>query len=65
MKRTFGGCAESNFAVFPSREMVAAMNEKEKTLVAEINVPHPGPSESFKLNVGTDELRKIHALLCY
>lgn len=51
--------------MFPSREMVAAMNEKKKAMVAEIDIPHPGPSESFKMNIGTEELRKVHALLCY
>ncbi|XP_051153127.1 dynactin subunit 1 isoform X2 [Leptopilina boulardi] len=65
VKRTFGGCAESNFAIFPSREMVAAMNEKKKTMIAEIDIPHPGPSESFMINVGSEELRKVHALICY
>lgn len=65
VKRTFGGRAEANFAIFPSREMAAAMKESESRLVAEIDIPHNGPAESIKMNVGTQDLRKVHALLCY
>ncbi|XP_033220366.1 dynactin subunit 1 isoform X2 [Belonocnema kinseyi] len=65
VKRTFGGRAEANFAIFPSREMAAAMRESESRLVAEIEIPHDGPAETINMNVGTQDLRKVHALLCY
>ncbi|XP_011338545.1 dynactin subunit 1 isoform X3 [Ooceraea biroi] len=64
IKRTPGGRAEANFAVYPNREMAAAMKER-KLLVAEIKIPHNGPQQSFSVNVGPQELRKIHALLYY
>ncbi|XP_076632300.1 dynactin subunit 1 isoform X2 [Colletes latitarsis] len=64
VKRTAGGMAEANFAVFPNREMAAAMQEN-KLLAAEITIPHNGPEQVFTVNVGTQELRKIHTLLCY
>lgn len=64
VKRTAGARAESNFAVFPNREMAAAMTENQ-LLAAEITIPHNGPQRSFAINVGTQELRKIHTLLCY
>ncbi|XP_023289847.1 dynactin subunit 1 isoform X2 [Orussus abietinus] len=65
IKRTLGGMAEADFAVFPSREMAAAIKEKEQLLAAQISIPYNGPSQSHAVNVGTQELRKIHALLCY
>lgn len=56
--------AETNFAVFPNREMAAAMQESQ-LLAAEIAIPHNGQEQVFTVNVGTHELRKIHSLLCY
>ncbi|XP_076295742.1 dynactin subunit 1 isoform X4 [Lasioglossum baleicum] len=64
VKRTTGGMAEANFAVFPNREMAAAMQENQ-LFAAEISIPHDGPEQIFTVNVGTQELRKIHSLLCY
>ncbi|CAL7938236.1 unnamed protein product [Xylocopa violacea] len=64
IQRTMGGMAEANFAVFPNREMAAAMQES-KLLAAEIAIPHEGQEQVFTVNVGTQELRKIHTLLCY
>ncbi|XP_054004461.1 dynactin subunit 1 isoform X2 [Hylaeus anthracinus] len=64
VKRTAGGMAEANFAVFPNREMAAAMKES-KLFAAEVAIPHNGPEQVFTVNVGTQELRKIHTLLCY
>ncbi|XP_033327660.1 dynactin subunit 1 isoform X2 [Megalopta genalis] len=64
VKRTKGGMAEANFAVFPNREMAAAMQENQ-LFAAEISIPHDGPEQYFTVNVGTQELRKIHSLLCY
>ncbi|XP_076166866.1 dynactin subunit 1 isoform X2 [Ptiloglossa arizonensis] len=64
VKRTAGGMAEANFAVFPNREMAAAMQES-KLFAAEVTIPHNGPEQVFSINVGTQELRKIHTLLCY
>ncbi|XP_033343958.1 dynactin subunit 1-like isoform X2 [Bombus vosnesenskii] len=64
IQRTVGGMAEANFAVFPNREMTAAMHESQ-LLAAEIAIPHQGQEQVFTVNVGTQELRKIHTLLCY
>jgi len=64
IKRTPGGRAEANFAVYPNREMAAAMKER-RLLAAEIKIPHDGPQQLFSVNVGPQELRKIHALLHY
>lgn len=64
IKRTPGGRAEANFAVYPNREMAAAMQER-KLLAAEIKIPYNGPEKSFSVNVGPQELRKIHTLLYY
>ncbi|XP_018341862.1 PREDICTED: dynactin subunit 1 isoform X1 [Trachymyrmex septentrionalis] len=64
IKRTPGGRAEANFAVYPNREMAAAMQER-KLLAAEIKIPYNGPEQSFSVNVGPQELRKIHTLLYY
>lgn len=64
IKRTPGGRAEANFAVYPNREMAAAMQE-HKLLAAEIKIPYNGPEQSFSVNVGPQELRKIHTLLYY
>ncbi|XP_011702864.1 PREDICTED: dynactin subunit 1 isoform X2 [Wasmannia auropunctata] len=64
IKRTPGGRAEANFAVYPNREMAAAMQER-KLLAAEIKIPYKGPEQSFSVNVGPQELRKIHTLLYY
>ncbi|XP_026301420.1 dynactin subunit 1 isoform X2 [Apis mellifera] len=64
IQRTVGGMAEANFAVFPNREMAAAM-QKNQLLAAEIAIPHEGQEQVFTVNVGTQELRKIHTLLCY
>ncbi|XP_076395255.1 dynactin subunit 1 isoform X2 [Megachile rotundata] len=64
VKRTAGGKAEANFAVFPNREMAAAMQENQ-LFAAEVAIPHKGSEEVFTVNVGTHELRKIHTLLCY
>ncbi|CAK9807538.1 Dynactin subunit 1 [Anthophora quadrimaculata] len=62
--KTVGGMAEANFAVFPNREMAAAIQESQ-LLAAEITIPHKGQTQVFTVNVGTQELRKIHTLLCY
>ncbi|KOX69876.1 hypothetical protein WN51_06221 [Melipona quadrifasciata] len=64
IQRTVGGMAEANFAIFPNREMAAAMHENQ-LLAAEIAIPHEGQEQVFTVNVGTQELRKIHTLLCY
>ncbi|XP_017758177.1 PREDICTED: dynactin subunit 1 isoform X2 [Eufriesea mexicana] len=64
IQKTVGGMAEANFAVFPNREMAAAM-QKSQLLAAEIAIPHEGQEQVFTVNVGTQELRKIHTLLCY
>lgn len=64
VKRTAGGMAEANFAVFPNREMAAAMQETQ-LIAAEIRIPHRGPEQVLTVNVGTQELRKLHTLLCY
>lgn len=64
VKRTAGGKAEANFAVFPNREMVAAMQENQ-LFAAEVVIPHKGAEQVLTVNVGTQELRKIHTLLCY
>ncbi|XP_031847377.1 dynactin subunit 1 isoform X2 [Nomia melanderi] len=64
VKRTTGGMAEANFAVFPNREMAAAMQENQ-LFAAEVSIPHNGPEQVLTVNVGTQELRKIHSLLCY
>ncbi|XP_018403080.1 PREDICTED: dynactin subunit 1 isoform X1 [Cyphomyrmex costatus] len=64
IKRTPGGRAEANFTVYPNREMAATMQER-KLLAAEINIPYNGPEQSFSVNVGPQELRKIHTLLYY
>ncbi|EFN72194.1 Dynactin subunit 1 [Camponotus floridanus] len=64
IKRTPGGRAEANFAVYPNREMAAAMQER-KLLAAEIKIPYNGPEKSFSVNVGPEELRRIHTLLYY
>ncbi|XP_076242224.1 dynactin subunit 1 isoform X2 [Calliopsis andreniformis] len=64
VKRTAGGMAEANFAIFPNREMAAAMQEN-KLVAAEVAIPHSGPEQVLTLNIGTQELRKIHTLLCY
>ncbi|KAL6445508.1 hypothetical protein ACFW04_000817 [Cataglyphis niger] len=64
IKRTPGGRAEANFAVHPNREMAAAM-QQHRLLAAEIKIPYNGPEKSFSVNVGPQELRKIHTLLYY
>lgn len=64
VQRTMGGTAEANFGLFPNREMAAAM-QASKLLAAEIAIPHKGHEEVYTINVGTQELRKIHTLLCY
>ncbi|XP_029036697.2 dynactin subunit 1 isoform X2 [Osmia bicornis bicornis] len=64
VKRTAGGKAEANFAVFPNREMAAAMQENQ-LFAAEVVIPHKGSEQVLTVNVGTQELRKIHTLLCY
>lgn len=64
IKRTPGGRAEANFAVYPNREMAAAMQER-KLLAAEIKIPYNGPEKFFSVNVGPEELRRIHTLLYY
>ncbi|XP_020284399.1 dynactin subunit 1 isoform X2 [Pseudomyrmex gracilis] len=64
IKRTPGGRAEANFAVYPNREMAAAMKER-KLIAAEIKIPSTGPEQFFSINVGPQELRKIHTLLSY
>ena len=64
VKATAGGMAEANFAVFPNREMAALMQGMQM-LAAEVAIPHSGPEGSFTVNVGTQELRKIHTLLSY
>ncbi|XP_011298057.1 dynactin subunit 1 isoform X2 [Fopius arisanus] len=63
--RTMGARAPANFAVFPSREMAAAMKERDCLLAAKIYIPFQGQSVAHNLNVGTEELRKVHSLLCY
>ncbi|XP_017892569.1 dynactin subunit 1 isoform X2 [Ceratina calcarata] len=64
VQRTMGGTAEANFALFPNREMAAAMRAS-KLLAAEIAIPRKGHEKVYTVNVGTQELRKIHTLLCY
>ncbi|KOC59213.1 Dynactin subunit 1 [Habropoda laboriosa] len=65
IKKTVGGMAEANFAVFPNREMAAAIQESQ-LLAAEITIPQKdGQRQVLTVNVGTQELRKIHTLLCY
>ncbi|XP_015433169.1 PREDICTED: dynactin subunit 1 isoform X1 [Dufourea novaeangliae] len=64
VKRTAGGMAEANFAVFPNREMAAAIQENQ-LFAAEITIPYKGPEQVVTVNVGTQELKRIHSLLCY
>lgn len=65
VKRRLGGRAEADFAIFPSIEMAAAMSERDRLMAAKIRIPYEGPSENLSLNLGVQELRKIHSLLCY
>ncbi|KAJ8686968.1 hypothetical protein QAD02_022762 [Eretmocerus hayati] len=65
IKRTFGGQAEAQFAVFPARHIAAALKGSEKPVTAEIEIPHDGPSQVIQLPVGTQELRTVHMLLSY
>lgn len=65
VKRRLGGRAEADFAVFPSLEMAAAMGERDHTMAARIKIPYNGPSQSLSLNLGVQDLRKIHSLLSY
>ena len=66
VKRTIGGRAEANFAIFLSREMAAAMRSKDKIFAAQISIPcHDSTAQTHAVDVGTDDLRKIHTLLCY
>ncbi|XP_015594869.1 dynactin subunit 1 isoform X2 [Cephus cinctus] len=65
IRRTLGGRAEADFAVFPSLEMAAAMQEDNQLIVAEVNLPYSGVAQSHAVNVGLQELRKIHSLVCY
>ncbi|XP_015111806.1 dynactin subunit 1 isoform X2 [Diachasma alloeum] len=65
IRRTLGGRAPANFAVFPSREMSTVMKERDCLMAAKIYIPFEGPSAAHNVNVGTEELRKVHSLLCY
>lgn len=60
-----GGMTPTNFAVFPSREMASAMREKSGIVAAQINIPYGGPTRVQAVNVGTEDLKKFHTLLCY
>ncbi|KAG7190005.1 hypothetical protein KM043_006162 [Ampulex compressa] len=64
IKRTPGARAEAGFAIFPNREMAAAMLETE-FLAAEVRIPRKGEQRSYAIKVGTEELRKVHGLLHY
>ncbi|KAK0074734.1 hypothetical protein PV325_007895, partial [Microctonus aethiopoides] len=65
VRRTMGGMTPTNFAVFPSREMASAMREKSGIVAAQINIPYGGPTRVQAVNVGTEDLKKFHTLLCY
>ncbi|KAL7291348.1 hypothetical protein TKK_0014946 [Trichogramma kaykai] len=65
IKRTFGGQAEAEFAVFPSRHVAAALKNSKEPVTAEIIIPRKGPSQIINMPVGTQELRKVHMLLSY
>ncbi|XP_066581763.1 dynactin subunit 1 isoform X2 [Prorops nasuta] len=65
IKRKAGGRAEAAFAVFPNRDMAASMQETQKLLAAQIQIPYNGPAKSVCVDTGISELRKIHSLLCY
>ncbi|XP_043274980.1 dynactin subunit 1 isoform X2 [Venturia canescens] len=66
VRRTTGGRAEADFAIFLSREMAAALRSKNKIMAAEISIPCKNvDNKTQSISVGTDDLRKIHTLLSY
>ncbi|XP_058802610.1 dynactin subunit 1-like isoform X2 [Phymastichus coffea] len=65
LKRTLGGLAESDFAVFPARHITAAFNASNEPVTAEVTFPSKGPSQVITVPVGTQELRNVHMLLSY
>ncbi|CAG5075497.1 Similar to DCTN1-p150: Dynactin subunit 1 (Drosophila melanogaster) [Cotesia congregata] len=65
VKKAIGARVSTNFSVFPSRKMVSAMQEVNGILAAQINMPCSGPSQVHSIKIGTQELRKVHSLLCY
>lgn len=66
VRRTTGGRAEANFAIFLSREMAAALRSSNKVLAAQISIPcHVSQAQNHAVDVGKDDLRKVHALLSY
>lgn len=60
-----GARVSTNFSVFPSRKMVSAMQEKNSVLAAQVNIPYSGPTQVHNIKIGTEDLRKVHSLLCY
>ncbi|XP_057330614.1 dynactin subunit 1 isoform X2 [Microplitis mediator] len=63
--KAMGARVSTNFSVFPSRKMVSAMQEKNSVLAAQVNIPCSGPSQVHNIKIGTEDLRKVHSLLCY
>lgn len=65
LKRTLGGVAEADFAVFPARHITAALNAPNQSVTAELIFPNKGPSKTVTVPVGTQEMRNVHMLLSY
>ncbi|XP_008546049.1 dynactin subunit 1 isoform X2 [Microplitis demolitor] len=63
--KAMGARVSTNFSVFPSRKMVSAMQEKNSVLAAQVNIPYSGPTQVHNIKIGTEDLRKVHSLLCY